>query len=461
MFLTSQTRPMLATERGSALMAVVGVMAVTVVIGLTITVATFNGLGATSGAKASVQSRAAAAAGVNVAVATLPRIVGCPLTLPSAPGNPVTGDPKYDLALEYLNSAGLPVTPAGDCSIASRVKITSTGYSQTPVRSGASSGGRSKLESIFAYNVPSGAAIYLANGANFNNGGSITSTVSVPAIQVKTGNFDCDNNTAILGSIVVVAGTISLKKCTIGGDAWASGTATFPPPGGTVTGALTAALPKPASGYGTWNPGAPMPAVPNWTEFSYLKSDWVTAAGVGFTEVLKPATTGDCVIPQANGSTPVIFNALACGGVTDSGDVTLANDLVVVAKKFTFGSSMHFKSLDAVAHKVWFITPDLDKTDGLATCGAQGAFKIGQQFTIETTVSAMLYTPCGIDAGNGFTWNGQIYAGKIDSWNNAVFNYVGVGLPGTNLTNGTYTPGGASGSPANLGDLLSSRDVVG
>ena len=457
MFLTQESLAVSGNQRGSALMAVLGVMAVTVVIGLTITVATINGLGVTSSNKASVQSRAAAAAGIDFAAAKLPGAALCPTLFPPA------GTPVFSVIVDYLDASGNPVP---SCATASQVKFTSTGQAQTSGLSGASSGDSSKIESIFAYTpastpgpVPSGAAIYLASGANFNNGGTITSSTTVPAIQVKTGNFDCDNNTGIIGSVVVVTGTISLKKCTIAGDAWAFGAATLQTDG-TVTGALTAALPKPASGYGTWAPGVPMPPVAKWTEFSYLKSDWVDVAGTVFDEVIKPATAGYCPLPQSNGTAPVIFNALNCAGVSDGGDVTLANDLVVVAKKFTFTNNLDFKSSTSAAHRVWFITPDLVSGDGVATCSAgQGAFSIGNNLNIQSPISAMLYTPCAISTGNGFVWRGQMYAGAINSWNNAIFGYVGVGLPGTNLTDGTYVPGGSAGSPAQLGALVSSRNI--
>lgn len=438
-------------------MAVLGLMAVTIVIGLTITAATINGLGFTSSNKASVQARAAAEAGVDSSLVGLSAAATCPSSFTS------TTAPKYSAAVAYLNGSGTVVS----CTIASQVRITSTGKAETPGVAGASSGDISKIEAIYPYApastpgvVPSGAAIYLASGANFNNGGSIASAGIVPAIQVKTGNFDCDNNTGIIGGVVVVSGTISLKKCKINGDAWASGAATLQTDG-EVIGKLTAALPKPASGFGVWSPGLPMPMVPNWTEFGYTRADWVTASGVVFNENIRPATTGTCALPQNNGANPMIFNALNCdGGVVESGDVTLQNDLVVVANKFTFTNSLAFLSSSSAARRVWFITPDKAPTDLVATCGTgQGDFKIGNNLSIAAPVRAMLYTPCGINTGNGFVWTGQMYAGKITSWNNAVFGYVGVGLPGTNLTTGTYTPGGSAGSAAVVGALTSHRDL--
>ena len=442
-------------------MAVIGLMAVTVVIGLTITAATVNGLGVTSSNKALVQSRAAAESGISVSVAGMSGSGSCPSTFASG------ANPKYYATIEYQNAAGSPVP----CAMATKVKVESTGTSQTRGVSGASSGNESKVEAVYPYTpaltpgiVSSGAAIYLANGANFNNGGLITSSATVPAIQVKTGNLDCDNNTVITGSVVVVTGTISLKSCTISQDAWAFGTTTFPPPGGTIGGILRASGARPPSHpIERWNPTMAMPSVPVWTEFGYDPNDWVTVAGALFNENIRPTTAGNCPLPQNNGTNPVIFNALNCAGVSDTGDVTLSNDLVIVAKKFNFTNSLDFKSSDpAVAHNVWFITPDLAPTDGVATCSSgQGPFTIGNNLNINAPISAMLYTPCAIDTGNGFTWRGQMYAGTISNWNNANFGYIGVGLPGANLSNGTYTPGGSSGSSAILGALVSSRDLVG
>ncbi|TFC04616.1 hypothetical protein [Cryobacterium mannosilyticum] len=442
------------------MMAVIGVMAVTVVIGLTITAATVNGLGVTSSNKALVQSRAAAEAGVSVVVAGMSGAGSCPATFASS------ANPKYSATVEYLNAAGTPVS----CTVASQVKITSTGTSQSLGVSGASSGDTSTVEAIYPYTpaltpgtVSSGAAIYLANGANFNNGGLITSSATVPAIQVKTGNLDCDNNTVITGSVVVVTGSISLKSCTVTQDAWAFGTTTFPPPGGTIGGILRASGSRPPSHpLARWNPTMPMPTVPVWTEFGYNRNDWMTSAGVLFDENIRPTTAGNCPLPQNNGANPIIFNALNCGGVSDSGDVTLSNDLVVVAKKFTFANSMNFRSSTAAVHRVWFITPDLVPAGNTATCSpGQGNFTIGNNLQIDAPIIAMLYTPCGISTGNGFTWRGQMYAGTISNWNNAVFGYIGVGLPGADLGAGTYTPGGSSGSPPVLGTLVSSRDLVG
>ncbi|TFC91455.1 hypothetical protein [Cryobacterium sp. TMT4-31] len=382
----------------------------------------------------------------------------------------VSSDPIASAVLEFQNAAGSPVA----CAIATQVKIESTGTAHSLGVSGSTAGDVSKIEAIYSYtpatppstpaSIPSGPAIFLANGASFNNGGTITSSATVPAIQVKTGNLDCDNNTVVTGNVVVVTGTITLKSCTITGDAWSSGVTQFLPPGGTIGGILRASGAKPGTHPAArWNPAMAMPTVPVWTEFGYNRNDWATPAGVLFNENIRPATAGLCPLPQNNGTNPVIFNALNCAGVSDSGDVTLYNDLVVVAHKFDFANSLNFRSSNpAVPHRVWFITPDLVPAGNTATCSAnQGDFDIGNNLQIDSPITAMLYTPCSIRTGNGFTWRGQMYAGTISNWNNALFGYVGIGLPGANLSNGTYTPGGSAGSPAVLGALVSSRDRVG
>ena len=462
MFLNLKTNVRPFNERGSALMAVLGVMAVTMVIGLTITAATVNGLKVTSTNKALVQSRAAAEAGLAVVVAGLSK-GSCLTTVPST-------NPTSNSVVEFQDNLGIRVD---SCDIASQVKITSIGTAQSFGVGGAESGDKSTVEAVYPYSrTPSGAAIYLATGANFNNGGAITSSATVPAIQVKTGNLNCDNNTVITGSVVVVAGSISLKSCTVTRNAWAFGTTTFPPPGGTIGGILTSAGSRPASHpIARWDPTLPMPSVPVWTEFPYNSNDWKTPALVPFYENIRPTTSGNCPLPNNNGALPTIFNALACAGVSSppnggpgSNVITLYDDLVIVAKKFNFTNSLEFVSSDpAVAHRVWFITPDLVPTDHVATCSpGQGAFTIGNNLTITAPIKAMLYTPCAISTGNGFTWRGQMYAGTISNWNNANFGYIGVGLPGANLDAGTYASGGGSpGARTVLGALVSSRDLVG
>ena len=472
MLLTSRPSAYRNHERGSALIAVIGLMAVTVVIGLTITAATMNGLGVTSSNRALVQSRAAAEAGISVAVAGMAGTGSCPSTFASG------ANPRYSVTIQYQNAAGSPVL----CAVATQVKIESTGTSQILGVSGASAGDTSKVEAVYPYTaartpgtVSSGAAIYLANGAGFNNGGLITSAATVPAIQVKTGDLKCDNGTVITGSVGVVTGSIELKDCDITQDAWSFGTTTFPPPGAIVGGMLRASGSKPSTHpLARWNPTMPMPFVPTWTEFGYNRDDWKTSAAALFDENIRPTTAGNCTLPQNNGANPVIFNALNCGGVADSGDVTLYNDLVIVAKRFDFANSLNFRSAPLPpagsppvtpplpVHRVWFITPDLVPADTAATCSAgQGNFTIGNNLEIDAPIEAMLYTPCGIDTGNGFIWRGQMYAGTISNWNNANFGYVGVGLPSADLGTGTYTPGGSSGSPAAVGTVISTRDLVG
>jgi len=434
-------------------MAVLGLMAVTIVIGLVISAATINGLAFTSTNKASVQSRSAAEAGLDVA-----RVGTSGSACPASFSSSVT--PAYNATVTYLNAAGGTVT----CDLASQIRVVSTGTAQSAGVAGASSGDKSRVEAVYAYTpartsgiIASGAALYLAAGAAINNGGAITSTGAVAALHVKTGNFECDNNTVITGNVVVVAGNLSLKKCTITGDAWVFGTATLETQG-KVLGVLTAAS-KPPGYLGLWNATAPMPPVPGWTEFGYKKTDWVTTAGVPFTEDIRPASSGTCDLPSTSSTAPTIFNALNCAGVSSAGDVTLGNDLVIIANKFSFDKKVDFTA--PAGYRVWFITPDLIPTDARASCGAnQGDFETKNNFRIVPPVSAMLYTPCGIDAGNNLVWSGQMYAGKITSWNNTIFGYVGVGLPGVDMSTGTSTPGGATGTAAILGALLSQRDLT-
>ncbi|TFB48432.1 hypothetical protein [Cryobacterium tagatosivorans] len=266
MFLALGLRTRRQNERGSALMAVVGVMAVTVVIGLTITAATINGLGVTSSSKASVQARAAAEAGVDVAAVGLQTTGSCAAVshvYTSAAGT----TPKYSAVVEYQAGAGwiagCPTTTT------SQVRIRSTGYAQANGVAGATSGNTERVEALYDYipaypGIPqialTGAAIYAetfaATHSQFGIVDPIITDSVLADVQIGHGDIDidCKTNGGIAGSVIAGDGSIILNNCdvsgsvhasknvkltggTVQGDVIASGTVTV---GGTVNGSIWA-----------------------------------------------------------------------------------------------------------------------------------------------------------------------------------------------------------------------------
>ena len=459
-------------ERGSALVAVLGIAALMMIVGVLIASMAVTALGFTSTTRAGIQAKTAAESGINAAVVEL-RSGTCTAS------RTVLTSPAYSYYVYYStattgNSWSLNACPPYADQTVKRVKIVSTGTAKAQTAAGVTAQNATSVEAIYPYMpavlpgiTATGAAMYFHGSVSFkNNGNLIVAAGGPPAIQVSDGDFSCDNGSLIQGDVVVASGNLSIATCTMQGNVWASGTATL----GTITGNLTALNPtRPAGVSGTYTTGGTIPAVPNWVSFGYTPANWVDSTGTAFKIVPIGA---DCKLSPtmmsavaATGTTPVIINAMACtaGVIASDSSVSLPNDIAVFAPKFNWSNNLTFKSsVTTQPRKLWFITPDITNTDP-PTCNyaQQGNFIINNSFEIDSTVSAMLYTPCQFVANNTFKWRGQMYAnGSLNSfWNNTGFTYAGLGLPGVNLGTGTNTAGGSGGSPATLSTLVSMRDV--
>ncbi|TFD30323.1 hypothetical protein E3T40_15075 [Cryobacterium sp. TMT1-19] len=459
-------------ERGSALVAVLGIAALMMIVGVLIASMAVTALGFTSTTRAGIQAKTAAESGINVAVVEL-RSGTCTASRTAAT------TPAYTYKVSYSTAATgdtwvLNTCPPYADQTVKRVKIVSTGTAKAQTAAGVTAQNTTSVEAIYPYTpavlpgiTATGAAMYFHGSVSFkNNGNLIVAAGGPPAIQVSDGDFSCDNGSLIQGDVVVARGNLSIVTCTMQGNVWASGTATL----GTITGNLTALNPtRPAGVSGTYTSGGSIPAVPNWVSFGFTATDWVDSTGTAFNVIpigadCKLSTTMMSAV-AATGSTPVIIDAMACttGVIASASSVSLPNDVVIFAPMFNWSNNLTFKSsVSTQPRKLWFITPDITNTDP-PTCDytQQGNFIINNSFEIDSTVSAMLYTPCQFVANNTFKWRGQMYAnGSLNSfWNNTGFTYAGLGLPGVDLGTGTNTAGGSGGSPATLRTLLSMRDV--
>ncbi len=200
-------------DSGSTLLAVVGLMAVTAIIGVTVANVSLNALGFTSATRAGIQSQAAAQSGVNVALAALKSTATCTSTYTS------TSTPKYSVQLSYATDAtltsssvwtnGCPITSAKFVKIVSTGTATSIGVNRT------SSGNTQRIEAIYEYTTSTtaitatGGASYSYQGGNVNNltlfdGGNLNSD-----IRIKTGSVTCQSGTKINGSVYLGAGSFS------------------------------------------------------------------------------------------------------------------------------------------------------------------------------------------------------------------------------------------------------------
>ena len=235
-------------DEGSAIIAVLGVMAVTTVIALTITTMSVHALGYTTSTRAGVQAEAAAEAGVDFAAASLATSV-CKSQYSSS------SEPIFTVTVSYstlLTSPGATdsswVTGCPSSTSSQRIKLVSTGSANAPGVAGNSSGNVRIVEAIYPYTpapppytiIPSGAAIYAYAQTGPTNNLTITqASTARPSVQYLSGNAACNSTITIVGDVLLGAGAITVNGCLINGDLSASGTVTMQ--SGEVTGTVNSA----------------------------------------------------------------------------------------------------------------------------------------------------------------------------------------------------------------------------
>ena len=221
MFLSMRMHALRRDERGSTILAVVGVMAVTSVIGATVAAATLNGLGFTSSTRASVQARAAAEAGIDVAVVGLQTSGSCAATTAVYQS---TIAPAYRATIEYDAGSGW----VAGCPIetATQVRIVSTGDAQASAAAGATPGNTRVIEAVYNYipdyvEIPQiDAAVYAHTiQGDLKNFELVSADNSLAAdVQIKNGNVNCLNGARIVGDLILGNGFANLRNCAVTGS---------------------------------------------------------------------------------------------------------------------------------------------------------------------------------------------------------------------------------------------------
>jgi hypothetical protein len=175
------------TERGSSLIAVIGIMAIFAIISITIIGTTMSTLSATTSTRAAVQAQAAAEAGIDTILAALAAKVCLDKT--SFEGT----NPSFLAAVTYLDSAGDPV----ECSAADELQIISTGLAADPGIAAGSSQSRETVVAVYALTNDStgetqaSPALYSWSDVHVDKGNltSAFSTKSLPTVQVGSGHL--------------------------------------------------------------------------------------------------------------------------------------------------------------------------------------------------------------------------------------------------------------------------------
>ena len=454
-------------ERGAALAAVLGLMAIFLVFASLITASVVGAYGVSSATRSGVQSGAAADAGIAAARKGLYTPGNC--AAQPTPGTYASAvAPKYNAKVEYF--AGSVWTAGCPIGTPSQVRITSRGIAQSPGINGATAGDVTKVEAVLKWVLPgidpSGVALYWYKGGSVESNSSFNLTGSpVAGIMSKNGNFDCSKNNSELNGSVLISGNLTFTgSCTINGSAWVSGTATLG--SGKIRDNLTAGTvsPNPPGSQvgGIFTRSSVIPTVPPWTEIGYAPADWVDPSGTPY-EVKTACSLPDGNLGGTIAGAPVIIDARGCAAgptVSNNSTVKLTSDVVIFANKFDFSAvnSLQFSSSTTAVHRLWFITPDT-VSDVAPTCaGTQGDFVVKNGFSINDPIEALLYTPCAFAPVNNFTWRGQILAGNYSSAkNNPAFTFIAVGLPGANLTTGETAVPVRTPQP---GAVVSNREVT-
>lgn len=228
-FLFDSIRRFARGERGSAMAAVLGLLGVTTVVGLTITAVTVNAIGYTSSTRADIQSRAAAEAGIDVTEAGLRTAGDCAThngVYTSATAPVYATQVSYKTVGNWITGCPVPTSTS--------VRVVSVGTAAASGVNGASAGNTTSLEAIYAF-IPAtgsitatGGAIttptgYLTNSSKVTQNGSSTTPGSADVHITTSGVYKCDSGTIITGNLFVENGSAQLDACIVLGNVRVAG----------------------------------------------------------------------------------------------------------------------------------------------------------------------------------------------------------------------------------------------
>lgn len=229
MLLTRLIRRLHREERGAALAAVIGLLALSLATSVVVAGSVISSTSYTSTTRAGVQSQAAAEAGVAAARAGL--IAGTCTSKGGVYENTPGATPEY-FATVWIpsGSSWVRACPVGT---AYQVRILSTGYAAAEGVAGVSGRDESHLEAILstventAEITASGPAVYAYRSDGFGGSGTLVSVNnSSPSVLVKQGDVECSGSSSGPADWVIDNGSLTISgSCNINGNAWASNTA--------------------------------------------------------------------------------------------------------------------------------------------------------------------------------------------------------------------------------------------
>ena len=214
---------------GAALVTVVAVMAITAIVGVTITASVITATGFSNSTRADVQARAAADAGVDAAFAAIAGgtyVCAAPI---------VSGGPSYAATVAYQDAGGvaLPCSGATVVGAPSTATITSVGQATNRATQG-TAGNNHTVVATVTITPGSGSgnldkAVFSESGFTLTNNNQLieSSNDANDANIYSNGTIICKTQVDVEG-ILYSQGNVSLENtCTTYSDVWAKGNITF------------------------------------------------------------------------------------------------------------------------------------------------------------------------------------------------------------------------------------------
>jgi hypothetical protein len=219
-------------DSGVAMVAVIGMMAVGLLLSSLIMASVVHGVGFTSATKAGVQSQASAEAGIAAAVAGL-KSGKCTISngiYKSAEG----ATPTYSAKIYSQSALG---TWSQTCPVSgtTAVKVLSDGTAAAFGAAGQSANDESHVEALFS-TVPqdtsilaTGPAVYAYSSQGFSGSGTLVSADGTTSnVMVKQGDVNCSGGAGLAADLIVNAGNLTLSgSCNVAGNVWVSGSITL------------------------------------------------------------------------------------------------------------------------------------------------------------------------------------------------------------------------------------------
>lgn len=508
-------------DRGATLVVVMIVMFVLMTVAVVVGALVLNTMTSVAGSRSTAQSRAAADAGLAVAVSQATTAGGyCPGTASYVPKTAV--------------SAGSAATY--------RVE-TICGSDQVTFRStGEAGSGKTVTDAVYKYIVTAAAGtgadmIFFANTTFTNEvvshagvdgdllslvipGGGFTCMADVPGNIIASGDFKTSGGCDVQGDVRVngvytsaqgdthIQGNMTASKTgvtnradgQIDKNAWVGGNFSLAPGGvggvgGNITagGTVTKSSTSTVGGTITQSAASTPPALDfaalgfSWFDYAYSNADWgfaetklaASGSGAGTCSYFNSYPgTGWTNLTTRTQTGPVAIDARACSTLSSNMGtnpvITISNDLVLAAKNFDL-TTLTINAAPGTTPKVWIIVDDA-KTPGSPFCtttcvknqkpdvpSSGGTIKINGT-RIGDSVTAMAYTPGKIDVAgisdgvHNDTWRGTFYGGSFDYGGGLDFWGAPIALPGQ-VAGETPESGGGGPAESVLGERISQVDV--